>query len=563
MIPTPLRLLTALLLAAALAAPGTVAQTTLPASVVKNIDAVFAKWDSTSSPGCALGISRNGDIIYTRGYGMSNFEYDVAITPASIFHVASISKQFTAMAIELLARDGKLSLDDDVRKYITELPDYGHRITIRHLLHHTSGLRDQWSLLGLAGWRDDDLITEDDVLRIVSRQRGVNFDPGDEYLYSNTGFTLAAVIVKRVSGLSLHDFSASRIFQPLGMTSTHFHDDHTMIVRGRTSAYQPRKTGGWLISIPVFDTYGATSLFTTVGDLLKWEQNFDDPRVGDRRLLDEMQTSGRLTDGDLAGYGLGLTLAEYGGVRTVGHGGADAGYRADVVRFPEHHLAVTALCNLSNINPAALTREVAKAVLGPSVIASLPSAVAVSDAELNAVAGTYWNPITDQVRRMVVKDHVLISSGTSLEPLGGGRFRAAGQPTGAQFDLSAGSPAPLLLVDRPPMKPAVFERLAPAPAGLSSDVDGDYRSDELGLTYSIARSAGRVVIKAPPRLEDVTVERIAADTFTNDAGWTVTFTRKSGAVDGLMISTGRVRRLRFVKLGASRGPNSDAARIGR
>ena len=162
--------------------------------VIKQVDAVFAKWDTTSSPGCALGISRGGEVVYTRGYGMSNFEYDVAITPASIFHVASISKQFTAMAIALLARDGKLSLDDDVRKYITELPDYGHRITVRHLLHHTSGLRDQWSLLELAGWRDDDLITEGDVLRIVSRQRGLNFNPGDEYLYSNTGFTLAAVI---------------------------------------------------------------------------------------------------------------------------------------------------------------------------------------------------------------------------------------------------------------------------------------------------------------------------------------------------------------------------------
>src|SRR3954468_14958036 len=261
------------------------------------IDAIFARFARQDSPGCILGVSRAGKVVYEKAYGMADLERDVPITPASIFHVASISKQFTAMSILLLEQQGKLSIDDEVRKYIPELPDYGKRITLRHLLQHTSGIRDQWTLLRIAGWRDDDLITEDDVMWAVTRQRALNFDPGAEYLYSNSGFTLLAVIVKRVSGHSLREFADDQIFKPLGMTHTHFHDDHTMVVPYRTSAYEPREAGGWSVSIPVFDTYGATSLFTTADDLLRWEQNFSAPVVGSPALLARMQQEGILNDG--------------------------------------------------------------------------------------------------------------------------------------------------------------------------------------------------------------------------------------------------------------------------
>jgi CubicO group peptidase (beta-lactamase class C family) len=301
--------------------------------------------------------------VYSRGYGMANLETGSAITPASIFHVASISKQFAAFSVALLAEDGKLSLDDVIQKYLPEIPVYARPITIRHLIHHTSGLRDQWSLLGMADWRDDDLITENDVLSIVSRQKEINFLPGDEYIYSNTGYTLLGTIVKRVSGKSLREFSDERIFQPLGMTSTHFHDDHTMVVPGRTSAYEPRPGGGWAVSIPVFDTYGATSLFTTVADLLKWEQNFAEPKVGSRGLIEKAQQPTTLTSGRPLNYGYGLSIETYRGVRGVGHGGADAGYRSDVVRFPDSGLAVAVLCNASNSGPGGLARKVADILL--------------------------------------------------------------------------------------------------------------------------------------------------------------------------------------------------------
>ena len=402
----------ALLLAVSLApATRSEAQAALPDSLRRKVDEVFARWDHTDTPGCAVGISQQGRSVYQHGYGMSDMQHALAITPLSIFHVASISKQFTAYSVALLAQDDKLSLDDNVRKYIPELPDYGTPITIRQLMHHVSGLRDQWQLLAYAGWREDDLITEQDVLTIVTRQKGTNFPPQREYLYSNTGFTLLAVIVKRVSGVSLREFAQHRIFAPLGMTRTHFHDDHAMIVPDRTSAYQPRGEGGWKISIPVFDTYGATSLFTTTGDLLTWMANLDHPVVGNAQLVSQAQTSAVLSDGTPANYGYGLTVGTYRGLRAIGHGGADAGYRAQVERYPERGLAIAVLCNASSAVPGALLRRVADVMLG----ASAPPAAVAIDTVPRAVGrnllarwvGVYRDTVSQAVVRVALSGDTL------------------------------------------------------------------------------------------------------------------------------------------------------------
>ena len=248
----------------------------------EQVDKVFAKWDSTVSPGCALSVMRDGQIIYKRGYGMADLDHDVPITPETVFHVASISKQFTAAAIVLLAQEGKLSLDDDVRKYITELPDFGARITIRQLIFHTSGLRDQWELLGLAGWRYSlDLITDDDVLELMSRQKDLNFQPGDKHVYCNTGYTLLAQIVKRVSGQSLREFTTNRIFKPLGMNHTHFRDDHAEIVKHIAYGYVDGEGGsGFPAQRHEFRYRRRHQPMTTVEDLAHWDENFYHPRVG-------------------------------------------------------------------------------------------------------------------------------------------------------------------------------------------------------------------------------------------------------------------------------------------
>jgi CubicO group peptidase (beta-lactamase class C family) len=519
------------------------------------VDRVFEAYRGTDSPGCALGVSRNGRVVYERGYGMANLETGTPITPSSIFHVASVSKQFTAFAIMLLAHDGKLSVDDDIRKYLPEIPSYGTTITIRHLLTHTSGLRDQWELIGLARGRfEEDRITEADIMDIVPRQTALNFTPGSEYLYSNTGFTLLGVIVKRVSGKSLRDFADERIFKPLGMTSTHFHDDYTMLVPGRTSAYTMRG-GSWHVTIPNFDTYGATSLYTTVGDLLKWEANLDNPTVGDRALIARMEQPTPLTGGDTSSYGFGLALDPYRGARAVGHGGADAGYRADVERFPDLGLATVVLCNFAAANPSALGRRVSDAFLG-SALAPVPAdvtpqssapAVVVSPEKLRARAGAYLLPRTMQVNVLSFRDGKLmlgIQGNQALIPISDERMRVPGQPTVAVFNDAAGT----LDLIPPAGRPLHFERhpMIVATPQLLAAYTGDYVSDELGGAIKTVVATDSTLVLRAGSASSIILRLAFADTFVG-GGYTVQFARARGQVTGFDVTNGRMRHVKFVK----------------
>ena len=513
-----------------------------------SLDRVFSDWSSKDGPGCSAAASQDGRTVYEAGYGSANLEADVPITPASIFHAASVSKQFTAMAVLLLAREGKLSLDADVRTYLPELPDYGRRITLRHLLTHTSGLRDQWDLLALARGRfEEDRITEADVLDIVTRQKALNFVPGTEYLYSNTGYTLAAIIVHRVSGKPLRQFADERMFKPLGMTRTHFHDDYTMLVKGRTSAYEKEKDG-WHVAIPNYDTYGATSLFTTVGDLLKWQENFRHPVVGDEALLREMQTSAVLANGDTTGYGLGLQIGEQDGMKLVGHAGGDAGYRTYTGRYPEHAFAVAVLCNAAPADPVGLAAKVAglylkafaKPTRGPAATAKL------TKNELSRFAGLYVNPTTGAPTFVTLADTGLVvgrRTGPALVPVAANRFRIGTSewefaPNGDLVQRFLGSPPrhPVTLVRREASHPSASELAAYA---------GAYTSAELGATYIVAATDTSLTLRTrtnPP----VTATPAYGDTFLGP--FLVEFTRdQGGRLTGALLSTGRVRKIRFEK----------------
>lgn len=523
-------------------------------SMGRAIDRVFDAWRDTEGPGCAVGASRNGRVVYERGYGMANLETGTPIRPSSIFHVASVSKQFTAAAIMLLARDGKLSVDDDIRKYLPEIPDYGTTITIRHLLTHTSGLRDQWELIGLARGRfEEDRITEADVMDIVPRQTALNFKPGAEYLYSNTGFTLLGVIVKRVSGQSLRDFADERIFKPLGMTSTHFHDDYTMLVPGRTSAYQPRiGKPGWRVSIPNFDVYGATSLFTTVGDLLKWEANLDKPIVGDGAMFARMQTVTPLANGDTSNYGFGLAIGRYRGARVVEHNGADAGYRAYVGRFPELGAAIAIACNGATANTTALARGVANVVLAdalaPVQAEVVPQAVAVNAESLRRRAGVYVQPTTMAVVELSVKNGALIQgrqSGPALVAVAENRFRFPGQP--AEFVFGDGEHAGF---ERrlPGVRAVPFEwrePVVPTKAMLNLYA-GKYVSDELGgAVYRVTATDSTLELRTGTE-DPTTVRPVFANTFLGDVG-TIQFVETKGRVTGFEVTNGRIRHVKFVR----------------
>jgi len=367
-------------------------QTPLPDSLARRIDSVYAAYDKTSSPGCALAIYQNGAIRYSRGYGMSNLEHGIAISPGTIFDIGSTSKQFTGAAIALLAQDGKLSIDDDVRQYLPELPQYARPITLRMLLTHTSGLRDYLTLMSLRGVNFDGVSTDQDALDLIIRQSATNFEPGSTFLYSNTGFFLLSQVVKRVSGRTLAQFSQERIFTPLGMSSTHIHDDHTLVVPGRAAGYSPRTGGGFQIDMSAFEQTGDGAVMTTVEDLLEWDNNYYAPTIGGQRLLDDLETRGRLNNGTTLDYALGLFIQEYRGLRNVRHGGAFAGFRAELSRFPSQRTTVASLCNLGSLNPSVLADRVADIVLAAHLVAARPASPPVGAAVTTPSSGRHIDP---------------------------------------------------------------------------------------------------------------------------------------------------------------------------
>jgi CubicO group peptidase (beta-lactamase class C family) len=308
-----------------------------------------------------VGIVRNDSLIFSKGYGLANLEYNIPITPETIFHMASVSKQFTAYSIVLLARQGKLGLDDDIHKYLSWFPDLGEKITIRNLLNHTSGIRDQWQLLVIAGTRLDDVITQEHIVKVLSKQQALNFKPGERYNYSNSGFTMLAEIVRAVTGQTLRQFTDSAIFKPAGMNSTHFHDDYTEIVKNRSYSYERTDGPGihFANAILSYSNAGATSLFTNINDMSKWIMNFYDHKVGDQKDIDELTRKGRLNSGEEISYAEGINVDTYKGWREFSHSGGDAGYRTFVNVFPDLKLGVMVFSNLADVDPWDKAHEIA------------------------------------------------------------------------------------------------------------------------------------------------------------------------------------------------------------
>ena len=389
--------------AAVVSAASLIASQAAPATstnIETDVDRVFARWTS-STPGCAVGIAVGGKPLLAKAYGMADLEHDVPNMPDTIFEAGSVSKQFTAMAVLLLAKEGKLSIDDPVRKYIPELPDYGVPLTIRHMLTHTSGLRDWGSVASIAGWpRTTREYTHAHVLEIVSRQKALNFPPGTQWSYSNTGFNLSAIIVSRVSGMSFPEFSKHRLFAPLDMTHTSWRDDHTRIVKGRAIAYRDERDG-YHTEMPFENVYGNGGLLTTVGDLLKWNENYVTPVVGDAAIAAEQGKAGHYNDGRELEYGLGLFVGDRRGVHNIYHSGSTAGYRAHLNRFPAAHTSVAVLCNVSSGDATQAANTVSDLYLAGRLQPAKPGAAPAAPApamtppptamQLGELTGTYWS----------------------------------------------------------------------------------------------------------------------------------------------------------------------------
>ena len=518
------------------------------------VDRVFDRWSRSDTPGCVVGVAVDGKPVLVKAYGMANLEYGIRLRPDTVFESGSVAKQFTAAAIALLCQDGKLSLDDPVRKYVPELPDFGKPILIRHLLNHTSGLRSQWPLMALSGRPTGRAVhTVDEILELVARMKELNFMPGDEFLYCNTGYTLLGVVVARVSGKSLDAFCQERLFKPLGMTRTQWRDDFTEIVPDRATAYGRRGAGPFFTNMSFTNVIGNGGLLTTVGDLLVWNENLDDPRVGGKALVDQLQTRGRLNDGFENEYAQGLVVTEYKGVSEVSHGGSTAGYQTYLARYPGERLSIAVLSNVSGSNPARLAHEVADIFLAGKIKEpAKPVAVPVPAATLKKYVGVFREPLTDAALKVEIdKDgKTLVIGGQPAVPLSATTFAAADGTQKAVFEPpQPGAPLKMTQSDGR-SKPGVWEAVAafdPRPEELEVFA-GTYYSEEIDMTYRLYIEGGKLKAWFRPAQRSQ-LSPIYTDAFETE-GNLVRFTRDgAGRIDGFLVYAGRVRHLRFVRKG--------------
>src|SRR5580693_4366680 len=446
---------------ASFAAPASFAQQDA-GELERNVDKIFAAFDKPDSPGCALGVVRTGEFIYKKAYGTASLELGVPLTPQSVFYMGSVSKQFTAASVVLAAEQGYLSLDDDVRKYVPELPSYGKTITLRQMLHHTSGFRDILGLLLLAGRNFEDIHPTPELLDLLSRQKALNYMPGDEYLYSNTNFFLMSVIIHRATGKTLTQFADENIFKPLGMTHTRFYEDHSVVVPGRIPAYEPRPIGGFRIDWSTnFDKVGDGGLMSSVDDLLLWDRNFYDNKLGKGTLLKEMQTQGVLNNGKKIEYALCLFISSYRGLPIVEHGGALFGYRTELLRFPQQKFSVITLCNLGTSNPGQLSYQVADLYLAGQLSPEPPASAAAS-VDPQPFAGWYRNLESHSVLGITASKDGIGAFGTLFKPRDATHFVATPVPE-MIFDRQPNSGMRLTLNFKD-SAPQMFERYEPLKA---------------------------------------------------------------------------------------------------
>ncbi len=517
--------------------------------VVASADQAFEKFAKAyvgPAPGCAAAVSLNGDVVFEKAFGLADLEHNVPNTIQTIFESGSVAKQFTAAALILLQQEGKLSLDDPVKKHIPELPDYGSPLTIRHLLNHTSGLRDWGTVLSLTGaGRGERVITQDLALDVITHQRALDFTPGSEYSYSNSGYNLAAIIVERVSKQKFPAFVEERLFKPFGMKNSSWRDDYQRIVPGRAQAYSRQGNGPWRLNMPFMNVYGNGGMLTTVGDWMKWNAMLDSHSLG-APLVNALETRGVLNDGRKISYALGLTVATYKGMKDVSHGGSTAGYQTFLTRYPDNKVSIGVMCNGSSPSAGGIAASITDEIFGPYPETPKTEPAKVSEDELKRFVGIWRNEKTHAPARFVIENGVSRWSGARLVPMGGGQFTVGENQLKFTFDKD-GNPMSAETVDSDgAVRRFVPEKeWTPTPADLTS-FNGAWFSEEAGATFTIAVDAGKAFIKQRPAMS-LEMQPLYKDHFAVQ-GYVVWFTRdKNGKVNGMHVGTSRMRDMPFVR----------------
>jgi CubicO group peptidase (beta-lactamase class C family) len=540
----------------------------------KQVDDLFAQWNRHDTPGCAFAIVVGGKLSYGDAFGMANIEHGIPITTKTVFDIGSDSKKFVALSIVLLARQGHLKLDDDISKFIPEMAEYECPVTIRHLLHHTSGMRDYFYLAYFAGFDFSHSCTTEEVIHLIAQQRGLNFKPGTEFQYSNSGYFLLAEIVKRVSGRSQRAFAEQHIFGPLGMKDTHFHDNHREIVRNRADGYSPKDGGGFEISMSTFDVVGASGVFSTVEDLCLWDANFYNNIIGGygQDLIDEITTPGQLDNGEALVSSFGFNLTSYRGLKVVMHGGSTPGYQSQMIRFPEQDFTVICLSNDYRSNPTRICHAIADAYLCNDLAELVAQAATKAEHlfidlpihDLESKLGFFHGEDGGEIWDVYVED---------------GKLMVCAHEMGATFQIRPVSSMVFESVDFYFDVVVTFEESGTdGYIQLTACVDGQltnglqrvervdvsedelpaycgsFHSTELDATYKLTMEKSNVAFQFKG-LPKVVLQAINRTVFNCASVGLLKFTfDEAGAVSGLDLSAGRIRGIKFSKIGKAQMP---------
>tara|TARA_R110001632_G_scaffold65_12_gene288 strand:+ start:214 stop:1890 length:1677 start_codon:yes stop_codon:yes gene_type:complete len=539
------------------------AQSSIPEQA--SIDAIFSRWESPDSPGGTVGIIKEGKLIFAKGYGLANLDYNIPNESKTVFRIGSTSKQFTAACIVLLSQQGKLSLEDRLIKFFPNFPAYANDITIQHLLNHTSGVRDYLILARLSGLSSDDHYTDKMVGKWLANQQELNFNPGDEYLYSNSGYWLLSQIVKKVSGVSMAEYAKENIFIPLEMNNTHFHNDHKQIVKNRASGYRPNRKGGYSINMTTLDMIGDGGVFTTVEDLAKWDESFYDSKILNQSFWKKMTHVGTLNNDKKITYASGLGITTYKGLKIIQHGGSFVGYKAEMIRFPEVQFSVVILANRADSNPTKMAYKVAdlflkneykkgnrvKSIKSNSKEKSLKS-ITLTKKELQAFEGAYWSTKNKSSRKLEVRNDTLNyvranGRATKMFPIAKNTFQMVGPRMPVLLEVNSKGKSKEFTLKPANATPLTFEAYQPLTSYSVSDLEtysGDYYCTELDVVYSLKTKKGLMVlfVKENPLGE---VKQVMKDVLSLNSRQTFEFNKNRNEFRLSML--GRVKNLKFIK----------------
>ncbi|WP_026947528.1 serine hydrolase domain-containing protein [Algoriphagus marincola] len=525
------------------------------------LDSIFQEWNQSGMPGGTVGVMQDGRIIYSKAFGLASLDFEVPNTPSTLYNIASVSKQFTAIAILRMAEKGLLSLDDDIRKYLPELPDFGQKINFRHLIHHTSGLRSVHDMLGLAGWRGDDVRTNEDVFRFLTLQTDLNYPVGERYGYCNSGYVLMALVVERLIGRSFAEWMKSEVFEPLGMNHTYVEDNYTRVVPGNASSYYHSQENVFERAMDYWNYTGAGNIHSTTEDLLLWAKNLYDPKPGWENTFEQMKELGRYSNGQLGNYAFGLFVDKYRGQKRIHHSGSIGGFRAQIATFPDLNLSISILSNFSSSNLGQKLIGVSEILLDIDGTSNSQSASpqqvkqSVDPKLAKLIGGYYWDTYEKRVFQIQKKGEELIAIvGTSeriLEYFGDGKFNikdADGRKL--RFDIQNGEVSSAKSIS----KEGIVNIWVPLGENSFSasdlkDFEGEYYSEELQTSYKF-KVVGDSLMVYHPRHGDISLERITANAFRGN--WPVNIvefiTDTKGYVNQVKLSNSRVKNLMLTRI---------------